>query len=319
MFAIHCDPVPYMPFGVTVKEAIIVNGLNYSYPDGTTALNDVSIVVYEGEKIGIVGPNGAGKTTLFLHLNGTIKCPDSSVIVFGQNVKDMDVKERIRKVGIVFQEPDDQLFMPTIFDDVAFGPLNMGLDEDEVHRRVRDTLRRVGLEGFEDRVPHNLSYGQKKRAALAAVLSMEPDILILDEPTANLDPKSRADLIQIIDRLNREGVTTIIATHDVNALPELAERVYVLNQEIVAEGSPREIFSDWELLKKNNLEAPDVFKLFKVLTCFGYDCDTLPMSIDEAVKFLTRTIEHGSGHIHLHLHKHTHEEVRKFLHSYDHH
>ena len=308
-----------MPFGVTVKEAIIVNGLNYSYPDGTTALNDVSIVVYEGEKIGIVGPNGAGKTTLFLHLNGTIKCPDSSVIVFGQNVKDMDVKERIRKVGIVFQEPDDQLFMPTIFDDVAFGPLNMGLDEDEVHRRVRDTLRRVGLEGFEDRVPHNLSYGQKKRAALAAVLSMEPDILILDEPTANLDPKSRADLIQIIDRLNREGVTTIIATHDVNALPELAERVYVLNQEIVAEGSPREIFSDWELLKKNNLEAPDVFKLFKVLTCFGYDCDTLPMSIDEAVKFLTRTIEHGSGHIHLHLHKHTHEEVRKFLHSYDHH
>ncbi|MEA1985283.1 MAG: energy-coupling factor ABC transporter ATP-binding protein, partial [Euryarchaeota archaeon] len=123
----------------------------------------------------------------------------------------------------------------------------------------------------------------------------------------------------IIDRLNREGITTIIATHDVNALPELAERVYVLNQEIVAEGSPREIFSDWELLKKNNLEAPDVFKLFKVLTCFGYDCDTLPMSIDEAVEFLTRTIENGSGHIHLHIHKHTHEEVRKFLHSYDHH
>ncbi|MEA1985544.1 MAG: ABC transporter ATP-binding protein, partial [Euryarchaeota archaeon] len=221
-----------------MKEAIIVNGLNYSYPDGTTALNDVSIVVYEGEKIGIVGPNGAGKTTLFLHLNGTIRCPDSSVMVFGQNIKDLDVKERIRKVGIVFQEPDDQLFMPTIFDDVAFGPLNMELDENEVHRRVRDTLRRVGLEGFEDRVPHNLSYGQKKRAALAAVLSMEPDILILDEPTANLDPKSRADLMQIIDRLNREGITTIIATHDVNALPELAERVYVLNQEIVAEGSP---------------------------------------------------------------------------------
>ena len=302
-----------------MKEAITVTDLNYSYPDGTTALNDVNIVAYEGEKIGIVGPNGAGKTTLFLHLNGTIKCPDSSIRIFGQDIGNMAVKERIRKVGIMFQEPDDQLFMPTIFDDVAFGPLNMGLDENEVQRRVKDTLQRVGLEGFEDRVPHNLSYGQKKRAALAAVLSMEPDILILDEPTANLDPKSRADLMQIIDRLNREGVTTIIATHDVNALPELADRIYVLNQEIIAEGSPREIFSDWQLLKRNNLEAPDVFKLFKVLSCFGYNCNELPLSLDESVNELIQTIGNSEDHIHLHMHEHTHNAVKEIMDSYNHH
>ncbi|WP_445474439.1 energy-coupling factor ABC transporter ATP-binding protein [Methanococcoides methylutens] len=302
-----------------MKEAIRVKGLAYSYPDGTPALEDIDITINEGEKIVIVGPNGAGKTTLFLHLNGTLKSQDNKVMIFGKNLGDMKVEERIKEVGIVFQDPDDQLFMPTIFDDVAFGPINMGLDEEEVRKRVKKALSRVGLEGFEDRVPHNLSYGQKKRAALAAVLSMEPRILILDEPTANLDPKSRADLIQVINDLNGEGITTVIAMHDVNALPTLSDRVYVLNRKIAAEGTPREIFSNSELLKINHLEAPDVFKLFKVLAFFGYDCDTLPMSIDEAVQFLTRTIESGSGHIHLHIHEHTHEEVRKFLHSYDHH
>lgn len=302
-----------------MKEAIRVKGLTYSYPDGTPALEDIDITINEGEKIVIVGPNGAGKTTLFLHLNGTLKSQDNTVMIFGENLGDMKVEERIKEVGIVFQDPDDQLFMPTIFDDVAFGPINMGLDEEEVRKRVKKALFRVGLEGFEERVPHNLSYGQKKRAALAAVLSMEPRILILDEPTANLDPRSRADLIQVINDLNKDGITTVIAMHDVNALPSLSDRVYVLNRKIAAEGTPREIFSNSELLKINHLEAPDVFKLFKVLTCFGYDCDILPMSIDEAVEFLTRTIESGSGHIHLHIHEHTHEEVRKFLHSYDHH
>ncbi|NOQ49010.1 MAG: ATP-binding cassette domain-containing protein [Methanococcoides sp.] len=302
-----------------MKEAIRVKGLTYSYPDGTPALEDIDITINEGERIVIVGPNGAGKTTLFLHLNGTLKSQDNTVMIFGKNLDDMKVEERIKEVGIVFQDPDDQLFMPTIFDDVAFGPINMGLDEEEVKNRVKKALSRVGLEGFEDRVPHNLSYGQKKRAALAAVLSMEPRILILDEPTANLDPKSRADLIQVINDLNKDGITTVIAMHDVNALPALSDRVYVLNRKIVGEGTPREIFSNSELLKMTHLEAPDVFKLFKVLTCFGYDCDTLPMSIDEAVEFLTRTIESGSGHIHLHIHEHTHEEVRKFLDSYNHH
>ncbi|MBP2030588.1 cobalt/nickel transport system ATP-binding protein [Methanohalophilus levihalophilus] len=302
-----------------MKEAIKVQGLNYTYPDGTRALKNVNMEVFPGEKVGVVGPNGAGKTTLFLHLNGTIKNPDGNISIFGKDISSLQTGERIHNVGVVFQDPDDQLFMPTIFDDVAFGPINMGLQEDEVRQRVKTALALVGLEGFEDRVPHNLSYGQKKRAAIAAVLSMEPRIIILDEPTANLDPKSRAELIRLLKRLNRDGITTIIATHDVNSLPELADRIYIINQEIVAEGPPRDIFSDWELLKENDLEAPDVFKLFKVLTCFGYDCEELPLSLDEAVAELTKTISDAEGHVHLHIHEHTHSQVQKYLHNYNHH
>jgi cobalt/nickel transport system ATP-binding protein len=301
-------------------EAIKVEGLSYSYSDGTAALENVNLTIIEGEKVVIVGPNGAGKTTFFLHLNGTIKNPTGNVSVFGRSISDMRIEEKIRQVGVVFQDPDDQLFMPNVFDDVAFGPINMGLDEKEVKRRVHAALSKVGLEGFEERVPHNLSYGQKKRVALASVLSMEPKVLVLDEPTANLDPRSRADFISLINDLNkRDGITTIIAMHDVNALPELADRVYVLNRRIVAQGSPREIFSDWELLKTNNLEAPDVFKLFKVLNCFGYSSDDLPLSFDEAVEVLTKTIEGREGHVHLHIHEHTHKEISTLMQSYNHH
>jgi cobalt/nickel transport system ATP-binding protein len=297
-------------------DAIKVEGLSYSYSDGTTALEDVNLTISEGEKVVIIGPNGAGKTTFFLHLNGTIKNPQGNVSVFGRPISSMRIEDRIHQVGVVFQDPDDQLFMPTVFDDVAFGPVNMGLDEEEVERRVYVALLKVGLEGFEKRVPHNLSYGQKKRVALASVLSMEPKVLVLDEPTANLDPKSRADFIDLNER---DGITTIIAMHDVNALPVLANRVYVLNRRIVAEGSPREIFSDWELLRTNSLEAPDVFKLFKVLNCFGYSSDDLPLSFDEAVQILTKTIEGKEGHIHLHIHEHTHKELSDVIHSYNHH
>ncbi len=301
-------------------EAISIRSLNYSYPDGTKALEDVTIKVEAGEKVVIIGPNGAGKTTLFLHLNGIIRSLEDNVSVFGKNIGRMATEERIKEVGIVFQDPDDQLFMPTIFDDVAFGPINMGLDEGEVERRVKKALATVGLLGYEDRVPHHMSYGQKKKAALASVLSMEPRILVLDEPTANLDPRSRVDFIRVINDLNKkEGITIVIAMHDVNALPELSDRVYVLNRRVVAEGSPRKIFSDSGLLKENNLEAPEVFNLFKVLRCFGYNCDDLPLSMYEAVEVLTRTIEDGDGHVHLHIHEHTHEEVKKIMYSYNHH
>jgi cobalt/nickel transport system ATP-binding protein len=302
-----------------MKTAIKVEGLDYSYPDGTPALENINMEVFTGEKIGVVGPNGAGKTTLFLHLNGTVRNPDGIVRIFGEDIGALDIRDRIRNVGVVFQDPDDQLFMPTVFDDIAFGPINMGLPEAEVRRRVEQALARVGLTGFGDRMPHNLSYGQKKRAAIAAVLSMEPRILVLDEPTANLYPKSRADLIRLLNRLNRDGISTVVATHDVNSLPELADRIYLINRTIVAEGSPREIFQDWELLQANDLEAPDVFKLFKVLSCFGYDCEKLPLSLDEAVEELTRTIEGAHGHVHLHIHEHTHSRIREYMHNYNHH
>ncbi|PQV43023.1 energy-coupling factor ABC transporter ATP-binding protein [Methanohalophilus euhalobius] len=302
-----------------MNEAISVRNLNYAYPDGTLALKDIELHVKKGEKIGILGPNGAGKTTLFMHLNGVIKNPDGEVNIFNQDISSLKTEERIHRVGVVFQDPDDQLFMPTIFDDVAFGPINMGLNKEEVQERVSSALKTVGLSGFEERVPHNLSYGQKKRAAIAAVLSMGPKILILDEPTANLDPRSKAELIKLVNRLNSEGITTIIASHEVNTLPELVDRIYIINREIIAEGTPREIFSDWQLLRDNNLEAPDVFKLFQVLTCFGYDCEKLPLSINEAVEELTKTIESGKGHVHLHIHEHTHRNVSEYLSNYNHH
>lgn len=303
-----------------MNDAITIKNLSYNYPDGTKALEDINITIKEGEKAAIIGQNGAGKTTLFLHLNGTIKSPHDNVFVFGKSVSKMKAEERIKSVGIVFQEPDDQLFMPTVFDDVAFGPLNMGLDEDEVENRVKSALSTVGLSGFEERVPHHMSYGQKKRAALAAVLSMEPQILILDEPTANLDPKNRALLIELINDLNREKrITTIVAMHDVNAVSQLADRLYVLNKNIVAEGSPRDIFTDFKLLKENNLDAPDVFKLFKVLNCFGFDCHNLPLSIDQAVEALTSVMESKDGHIHLHIHEHTHGQLKDLMQQYNHH
>jgi len=302
------------------REAITIRNLCYTYPDGTKVLEDVSLEVYEGERIAIVGPNGAGKTTFLLHLNGILRGSDGQVEVFGKSVDKVKREEIIKEVGIVFQDPDDQLFMPTLFDDLAFGPINMGLKENEVRERVEKTILSLGLTGYENRSPHHLSGGEKKKAALAAVMSMEPRILVLDEPTANLDPRSRAELIASIKRLNEEeGITIVIATHDVNAVPELVDRVYVLNKRIIAEGTLQKIFSDVELLKENNLEVPEVFKLFEVLKCFGYNCEELPLSINEAIEHLTRTVETEGGHIHLHIHEHTHEEVRKLKCKYEHH
>lgn len=303
-----------------MREAIIVRNLSYTYPDGTKALEDVNMAVYEGERVAIVGPNGAGKTTFLLHLNGIMRSTEGQVEVFGKSGDTLKRGDIIKEVGIVFQDPDDQLFMPTLFDDIAFGPINLGLKEEEVRESVERALLTLGLSGYEDRCPHHLSYGEKKKASLAAVMSMEPRILVLDEPTANLDPRSRAELISIIKELNeREGITIVIATHDVNAIPELVDRVYVLNKTVIAEGTPQKIFSDVELLKKNNLEVPEVFKLFEVLRCFGYNCEELPLSVEEAVEHLTRTVGINSGHIHLHIHEHTHDEVRKLRSKYEHH
>jgi len=213
--------------------------------------------------------------------------------------------------------------MPTVFDDVAFGPLNLGLSEDEVRTRVKEALRMLHIEDYEDKNPHRLSFGEKKKIALATVLAMKPRILLLDEPTANLDPRSRSELISILKWLNESNdFTMIIATHDVNAIPDIADRVFVLNRRIIAEGTPREIFSDAELMEKTNLEVPDVMKLFELLRCFGFNCDELPLSIDDAVEALTKIIETSDGrHIHLHIHEHTHHGVERLRErwKYEHH
>ncbi len=301
--------------------AIRVHDLNYTYPDGTAALRNVSFVIEEGESVALVGPNGAGKSTLLLHLNGILHSTESreAVEILSETVDPKKVHKMPKKIGIVFQNPDDMLFMPLLGDDVAFGPINLGVAKEEVKRRVKDSLDLVGLAGYEERVSHHLSGGEKKRAAIATVLSMEPEIIALDEPTANLDPKSRAELIDILRRLKGAGKTLIIITHDVNAIPELADRVIVLDKTVVADGTTREVFSDTETLLAAGLEVPTIMQFFEVLQAFGYPCDVLPLSVEGAARNLTQTMEEGAGHIHLHLHEHTHREVNSALGKYRHH
>ena len=301
--------------------AIHVRDLNYAYPDGTVALEQVSFEIGRGESIALVGPNGAGKSTLLLHLNGILysKKSHGAVEVLGEPIDPKKVHEMPKKIGIVFQDPDDMLFMPLLGDDVAFGPINLGVAKDEVKRRVRESLERVGLAGYETRVSHHLSGGEKKRAAIATLLSMDPEIIAMDEPTANLDPKSRAELIEILKTLKDEGKTLIIITHDVNAIPELADRVIVLDRTVVADGTTREVFADTEMLLAAGLEVPTIMQFFEVMQAFGYPCDVLPLSLDGAVMNLTQTIENGAGHVHLHIHKHTHSEVDSARSKYQHH
>jgi cobalt transport protein ATP-binding subunit len=300
------------------KEPILsVQGLTYYYPRNKMALDDVSFDIYSGEKVAVVGPNGAGKTTLFLHMNSTIKSK-GHVFIDGKDVADMNTSQRVKEVGIMFADPDNQLFMPTVFDDIAFGPLNLGLSKEEVEKRVEEAMEMTGVTELRNRVPHHLSLGQKKKVVLASIISMKPKILILDEPTANLDPKSKRDVADIVNKLNADGMTVVISTHDVNLLSEMADKIYVLNKRIIESGTPREIFSNVKVLEENNLEASDIFKFFKLLSSIGFNCEELPLSFDEAVDEILKQLEESDGHIHLHTHEHRHEDMIKLKEQFQH-
>jgi cobalt/nickel transport system ATP-binding protein len=233
---------------------ISIRDLSFTYPDGTCGLRKVSLVVYAGENVAIVGPNGAGKSTLLLHLNGVLR-GDNTVEICGIPVRDGNLKEIRKKVGLVFQDPDDQLFSLTVFEDVGFGPMNMGYSEAEVKERVAKALELVGMGGYENRSPHHLSIGEKKRVAIATVLALTPELLVLDEPTSNLDPRSKWSLVALLKRL---PVTKIIATHDLDLVRALCHRVVVLDRgEVVADGATEAILSDSALLKAHGLAPED--------------------------------------------------------------
>lgn len=236
------------------EKAVSINDLTYTYPDGTHALKEISLEIFRGESLGLIGPNGAGKTTLLLHLNGIFASKNGAVVsIMGRNVGKKTIKAIRKDVGIVFQDPDDQLFMPTVFDDVAFGPINMGCDKPEVQRRVSQALAWVGMEGYEKRSPHHLSIGEKKRIAIATVLSMSPEILVLDEPTSNLDPRSRGALVELVRQL---PMTKIIATHDLEMIRALCQRTVVMdNGQIVADDLTGRILSNVSLLKAHGLAS----------------------------------------------------------------
>ncbi len=237
-----------------MHHTIEVSDLKFSYPDGRQALCGVDLSIAPGEKVGLVGPNGAGKSTLMLHLNGILRATSGSVAVCGQPVDDEHLAYIRRAVGLVFQDPDDQLFSPTVFEDVAFGPMYMGLSRVEVAQRVQTALAGVGMEQAGERVPHHLSGGEKKRVAIASVLAMEPEILVLDEPTAGLDPRARRELINLLRQLPQ---TMLVSTHDLWMVQELFARSAVIDGgRIVADGPTQILLSTPDLLEQHGLVAP---------------------------------------------------------------
>lgn len=239
-----------------------VRGLAYAYPDGHQALYGVDLHVHRGERVALLGPNGAGKTTLVLHLNGILAAGAGTVEVSGLPVTKRNVREVRRRVGVVFQDPDDQLFMGSVRDDVAFGPANLGLKGAELDRAVTDALDKVGMVDFLDRPPHHLSYGQRRRVAVATVLAMQPEILVLDEPSSNLDPASRRELADILRSLD---VTVLMVTHDLPYALELCPRSVVLSGGvIVADGATYDILTDEATMTAHRLELP-----------FGFDPRTV--------------------------------------------
>ena len=268
-----------------------VQNIKYSYNKDYQALKGVSLKVEKGEMVALLGKNGAGKSTLFLHLNGIYEPDEGKVFIDGEELK-YDKKSLLKfrqKVGIVFQNPDDQIFAPTVEEDVAFGPLNLKLPMEEVQKRVTESLARVGMSGFEKKAPHHLSGGQKKRVAIAGILAMKPEIMVLDEPTAGLDPQGVRDLSALLKELNDEGITIIISTHEVDLVPNYAKKVFVLvDGLLIAEGTPKEIFAQPEILDQANLEVPIVTELFQDLEKEGFDMNNdYPLTIDEAKeKFL---------------------------------
>lgn len=236
-----------------------VSDLAYAYPDGTQALFGVNLTIGRGERVALLGPNGAGKTTLVMHLNGILGGGHGTVTVAGTPVRKDTLKEIRQRVGLVFQDPDDQLFMPTVRDDVAFGPANMGVRGEELERRVKDALDRVGMLEAADRPPHHLSFGQRRRVAVATVLAMEPEILVLDEPSSNLDPAARRELAEILRSLD---VTVLMVTHDLPYALELCERSLILSDGVIAADAPtREVLADPELLAGHRLELPYGFAI----------------------------------------------------------
>jgi cobalt/nickel transport system ATP-binding protein len=239
-----------------------VRGLAYAYPDGHQALYGVDLHVHAGERVALLGPNGAGKTTLVLHLNGLLRAGVGSVSVSGLAVEDRHLLEIRRRVGVVFQDPDDQLFMPRVRDDVAFGPRNLGLRGDELDERVTEALEAVGMLEHVDRAPHHLSFGQRRRVAVATVLAMRPEILVLDEPSSNLDPASRRELADILLGLD---TTVLMVTHDLPYALELCPRAVVLSDgHVVADGPTGDILADDALMTRHRLELP-----------FGFDPRTV--------------------------------------------
>ena len=236
-----------------------INNLSYTYPDGHKALKDINFSIDQGESICVLGPNGAGKTTLILHLNGILGNLTGEIEVDGLKYTPENIAEIRKTVGVVFQDPDDQLFMPTVLEDVMFGPKNFGYTNEEAEKNAVEALKMVGMDDSQDRAPHHLSFGQKRKVAIATVLASKPKLLVLDEPASNLDPASRRDLIEILINLD---ISIILVTHDLPMALEICERSLILNEGTIKKDSlTKAILQNEQLMKENRLELPYGFAL----------------------------------------------------------
>ena len=269
--------------------------LSYTYYDGTRALTNMNFSVEEGENMAILGPNGAGKTTLLHHFNGLLTPSSGKVLVLGKIVNQSDLDWVRQKVGLVFQDPDDQLFARTVGEDVAFGPVNLGLPRDEVKARVKLALEATEIIELENKSTQNLSTGQKRRAAIAGVLAMKPEIILLDEPMANLDPRTASKVLRLLLQLNKDlGITLIIATHDLDLVPLFADKICVLNKgEVALQGPPVEVFSKADMIRSMDLRLPRITHLFEILRKNDriLTSNQYPLTIGEARKTIIELLE----------------------------
>ncbi|MFH1855654.1 MAG: ABC transporter ATP-binding protein [Candidatus Omnitrophota bacterium] len=243
------------------NKAVSVKDLNFSYANDKSILKDISFDVFEGETIGLIGPNGAGKTTLLLHLNGILH-GKGEIFIKGQEMSPRNLNQIRKEVAFVFQDPEIQLFMPTVYEDVAFGPLNMGCSKETIDAKVDEALKKINMLSFKNSITHHLSLGEKRKVSLATVLSMEPSILILDEPSANLDPSSKNNLVSLLKSFK---VTKIIASHDLDLIYRLCSRCILMSGgQIVADGKAEEVLANKALLELNCLEEPLLLRLDKI-------------------------------------------------------
>ena len=296
---LHSDCLPCLRFyrcpSVLNNFVVEVKDVEFSYPGGVKALGGVTFRVSKGERVAILGPNGSGKSTLILLMAGLLTPKTGEIKVFNEKTSSKDFQKLRQRIGIVFQDPDDQLFNQSVIEDIEYGPKNLRLQASDIKNRSDHVLEKMSISHLKDRPPHRLSFGEKKKVSLATALVMKPELLILDEPTANLDLVSRRSLMDTLNELNSKGTTLVVSTHDVEALPELADKVIVIsNGFLQGEGETSKVLQDLRLLESAGLEPPAIVQLFTELKSKGL-VQNIPITVKDGQKILANIISQKTG------------------------
>jgi len=274
---------------------VSLNDVIFSYPAGVAALKGVSLEIAQGERIALLGPNGSGKSTLILLIAGLLRPNSGEIKVFGEKTTSKDFQKWRSRIGVVFQDPDDQLFTPSVIEDIEYGPKNLKIPDQDIKTQSTQMLEKMGITHLKHRPPHRLSFGEKKKVALSTALILKPELLILDEPTANLDLTARRKLINTLNELSKVGTTIIISTHDAEAIPELADRIVVISQGIkLGEGKTSEILQDKDMLTQSGLEPPTIVSLFTELKNQGL-IQKIPLTLEEGKEELIKALKTASN------------------------